>query len=97
MITFVGPWLNYYFFENEFKLRAASTEIWDFENGSNRTIDPAVPGNDYVAGSGICLVPVEFCEKLWISLFNYIVENFFRAGFQHHFDFLNLLNKFSIF
>ena len=40
---------------------SVETELWDFNNGDKRFIDPTLTSNDYGYGMGIYLVPSGFC------------------------------------
>ena len=62
----------YQYIKNKFSV--VETEIWDFSNGDNRIVDPALPIN-YIIGTGIYPVPIGFCSNQWyfpFVLFNEI-------------------------
>ena len=43
------------------------TEVWELENGNNKTIEPTLPNDDYAFGIALFVVEKDFCKK-WYSL-----------------------------
>ena len=44
-------------------LRDFPTEVWNFENGNNRLIQPTFPQNNYAVGTGLYLVDSDYCKN----------------------------------
>ena len=39
------------------------TEVWEFENGNNKIIQPTLPDDDYAFGIALYVVEKDFCKK----------------------------------
>ena len=39
------------------------TEVWELENGNNKTIEPTLPENHYAGGIALFAVHSDFCKK----------------------------------
>ena len=39
------------------------TEVWELENGNNKTIEPTLPNDDYAYGIALYIVEKDFCKK----------------------------------
>ena len=39
------------------------TEVWEFENGNNKIIQPTLPVDTYVYGIALYVVEKNFCKK----------------------------------
>ena len=46
---------------NYFSEKFVETEIWNFNNGNNMVINPALPNMDYSVNPGLYIVPFDFC------------------------------------
>ena len=46
--------------------RDVPTEVWNFNNGDNKLIQPTLPGSKYCLGIGLYLVDANFCKKEWM-------------------------------
>ena len=44
------------------------TEVWEFETGNNKIIDPLLQDGGYRAGIALYVVDADFCKK-WYHLF----------------------------
>lgn len=49
------PWLSFIF--------SAETEVWNFETGQMKTIEPTLPNDEYVDGIALYFVDAGFCDK----------------------------------
>ena len=43
--------------------RDIPTEVWNFNNGDNKLIQPTLPKNQYYLGIGLYLVDANFCKR----------------------------------
>ena len=56
-------WSRTIYNESHLKYFRVKTEIWKFENGNSKTIDPATTGGSFIYGIGIYAVDFDFCRK----------------------------------
>ena len=39
------------------------TEVWELDNGTNKTIEPTLPNGYYIYGIALYVVDKDFCKK----------------------------------
>ena len=69
-------WWSIFFVSEDLKIkfitiikRDIPTEVWNFNNGGNKLIQPTLPNDKYYLGIGLYLVDANFCKKEWIWYF----------------------------
>ena len=62
---FSGKWMTKNLFKSLFS--PLVTEVWEFENGNSKIIQPTLPDDHYLAGIALYVVENDFCKK-WFSI-----------------------------
>ena len=42
---------------------SVETEIWEFNYGNKKVVDPTLPADDFAYGIGLYIVPFDFCTN----------------------------------